>query len=263
MREQAITLQDGALDIDATKDDRFGDKALVRDADYSNFDLESDIKILKGAVDGDLIFRVKEPAIGIDSFKGYVAAINVNGYVELGRTDGKNFTSLSKIDMPVNKDQSYRLKVVADGDHIQVFVDGEKKIDLADNTYSNGQVSVRAVTSNVRFDNFEGEAAGCGVIKCGGERTECSPLASQPFVSERGCCGEEVNPLRSSRTQKAQRRRLACRSWLRRGTNCRHPPFLHGRRNPRKVLRGGARSGAELRFFGTGYSPLKDASGPS
>jgi GH43 family beta-xylosidase len=155
VREQAISLQDGALDIDATKDDRFGDKALVRDADYSNFELESDIKILKGAVDGDLIFRVNEPAIGIDSFKGYVAAINVNGYVELGRSDGKKFTSLSKVDLPVNKDQSYRLKVVADGDHVQVYVDGEKKIDLTDSTYSNGQVGVRAVTSNVRFDNFE------------------------------------------------------------------------------------------------------------
>ncbi len=47
-------------------------------------------------MDGDLIFRVKEPAIGIDSFKGYVAAINVNGYLELGRSDGKIHRSLPK-----------------------------------------------------------------------------------------------------------------------------------------------------------------------
>ncbi len=154
--ENLLTIENGEYSIDAMQDSSFGDKALIRGYEYGNFTLESDIKIINGQIDGDLVFRTREAAVGIDSFKGYIAGLNVNGYLEVGRSDGSIFTSLAKYNMTVDKNKTYHMKVIADGSSIKVFVDDMQnpKISVQDSVYTIGQVGVRAVNSHVHYDNF-------------------------------------------------------------------------------------------------------------
>lgn len=139
-------------------------KSVIGDSHWRDYSVEADINIGAGTGDGALIFRVNNPANGIeynqnnpDAMQGYVAYINKDG-VHLGKQNYNwQYLKGANIDNPLNT--WHHMKVVAIGTNIKVFVDDmdTPKIDYTDNSntaFTQGKVGVRSHYNLTRYDNF-------------------------------------------------------------------------------------------------------------
>lgn len=134
----------------------FGAKNLL-DTNFANFTMEGDVQIdYKNGGDAGLLFRVSEPTIGTDAYKGYYAGLSSNGHVVLGRVNN-GWTELQLVEMDVAIRQLHHLKVVANGDQIQVYVDdmATPKIQVTDGMWQSGMNGVRAYQTDATFDNIK------------------------------------------------------------------------------------------------------------
>ncbi|MBN2785447.1 MAG: family 43 glycosylhydrolase, partial [Pontiellaceae bacterium] len=135
---------------------RSGEKAIVRDLVWDDFVFTSTIKVVKGDRDAGLIFRVTHPAVGFDAMKGYFAGIIPGrNRAILGKMNGKEWTEITSVDLPVESGRDYVLKVVARGDRIQFSVDGKPVIETTDSSYAAGFAGVRVVNVEASFDNID------------------------------------------------------------------------------------------------------------
>lgn len=139
-------------------------KSVIGDSGWKDYTVEADINMGTGTGDGGIIFRVNNPANGIelgqnnpDFMQGYIAYINQEG-VHLGKFN-YNWTYLkgAEIDEPLNTWQ--HLKVVAKGTNIKIFVGDmdTPKIDYTDNSstpLTQGKVGLRSYYNYTKFDNF-------------------------------------------------------------------------------------------------------------
>lgn len=139
-------------------------KSVIGDSKWKDYMIETDINIGAGTGDGGLIFRVNNPANGIELgqnnpyfMQGYVAYINKDG-VHLGKSN-YNWTYLegAEISKPLNKWQ--HMKVAVKGTNIKVFVGDmvNPLIDYTDNSstaFTHGKVGLRSQYNYTKFDNF-------------------------------------------------------------------------------------------------------------
>ena len=157
----SIQIEDGEYSLHANIDKHYGEKALIRDHDWSDFTYEVDVKIMNQysfdgeAFDAGVLFRAHDVGVGKDNFKGYVATLNINGVLVFGKSDGAQWTTLATYDMPVAKNKAYRMRIEASGHNIKIYVDdmATPKIDVNDSTYAVGQLGVRVVDSHAHYDN--------------------------------------------------------------------------------------------------------------
>ncbi len=130
-----------------------GAKSVAIGTNFSNFTYLADVSISGG--DAGLVFRVSNPAVGIDAYNGYYAGLNSSGYVILGKAS-HNWTQLATYNMAIAANTLYRMKVVANGSNIQVFVTdmSTPKINYTDTSFSAGAIGVRTFNSAAKFDNI-------------------------------------------------------------------------------------------------------------
>ena len=120
----------------------------------SDFTLECDVRIAAGGGDAGVIFRASNIGVGYDSMNGYYAGLNESGdSLVLGRMNGA-WTQLAAVPLAVAANVWHRLKVVAVGGDIRVYVTdmNTPKIHVTDGVWSAGAVGVRAHFTNASFD---------------------------------------------------------------------------------------------------------------
>ncbi len=140
-----------------------GGKALL-DTNFADFSYDADVTVTSGGGDAGLVFRVKQPAVGADSYTGYYAGISPAGRVVLGRVNN-NWTQLQATAMTVTVGTTYRMRVTAVGSSLKVYVGdlSTPKIDVTDATFASGAHGVRVFNAAAAFDNTAiGPAAGAG-----------------------------------------------------------------------------------------------------
>lgn len=118
--------------------------------------LEADVRIASGGGDAGVIFRATSIGIGYDAMNGYYAGLNESGDVLiLGRMDG-TWNELAAVPVSVATNTWYRLKVVAMGPDIRVYLGdmSRPKIHVTDGVWSSGAVGVRAHFTDASFDNI-------------------------------------------------------------------------------------------------------------
>ncbi|MFC0270366.1 carbohydrate-binding protein [Metabacillus herbersteinensis] len=139
-------------------------KSVIGDQEWKDYIVEADINAGAGTGDSGLIFRVNNPANGIelgqnnpDFMQGYVAYMNKDG-VHLGKFN-YNWTYLkgAEITDPLNTWQ--HMKVVVNGTNIKVFVGdmNTPKIDYTDSSntaITQGKVGFRSHYNHTEYDNF-------------------------------------------------------------------------------------------------------------
>lgn len=133
-----------------------GFKAVANDTNFQDFTYETDVSISASPnlANAGVIFRVTNPTVGSDNLQGYYAGITLTGRVQLGRLDN-NWTELAnKAAPPIGVDTVYRLKVVAKGPNIEVYVDDTLVVSAVDSTFSEGAIGLRTYKANVTFDNI-------------------------------------------------------------------------------------------------------------
>lgn len=121
----------------------------------SDVTVEADVRIASGPGDAGLIFRASSLGTGGDAMNGYYAGLNQTGdSLVLGRMNGA-WTQLASVPLTLAANTWYRLKVVAVGSDIRVYVGdmSNPRIHATDATFSSGAVGVRAHFTNASFDS--------------------------------------------------------------------------------------------------------------
>jgi hypothetical protein len=139
-------------------------KTTIGDANWSDYSVESDIKLISDSGDGGILFRVNNPAHGkelnqnnTNLVQGYVAYLNKQG-VHLGKLN-YSWTYLTGVPLEVKTGEWKHMKVVAQGTRIQVYVDDMSKpvIDYTDTSgspFTHGKVGMRTFMNETSYDNF-------------------------------------------------------------------------------------------------------------
>ncbi len=144
-------ISDGAYSVNRGT----GYKIVAKDVNVANFAYEADVSIAGGTDNNrnaGFIFRVTEPKNGADMLKGYYAGITRNGRVQVGRFNN-NWTELAAIPYPITEGTKYRLKVITKGSSIDVYVDGNHVVSVADDMFKSGSVGMRTWLTDVTYSN--------------------------------------------------------------------------------------------------------------
>ncbi|KOS21422.1 Arabinoxylan arabinofuranohydrolase [Escovopsis weberi] len=133
-----------------------GGKALLN-TNFSDFIYEADITIphTRDDTNAGLIFRVTEPHVGPDAYRGYYAGIDVSSRgLVIGRADAGGWTWLGGVSVDARPGNKVHLTVKARGDLISVSVD-DVTANVRDRTYASGQNGVRVYNTEAVFDNID------------------------------------------------------------------------------------------------------------
>jgi hypothetical protein len=131
-----------------------GSKIVANDTDFSDFSYEAAVTV-NSEGDAGMVFRVSNPAIGPDAYQGYYVGINsLTGMVQLGKVSGQVWKVISSAQFHTQLNKKYNLKVVAKGDHFDVFIDGASKplLTAKDDEYKSGSIGLRTYKAMATFD---------------------------------------------------------------------------------------------------------------
>lgn len=125
-----------------------GAKSVATNTRFSNFTYNATVTLLNDDTDGGVLFRVSSPAMGVNALQGYYAAIASDGRLILGKMNNA-WESLATIKTDIQKNKPYKLRVVAIGPNITVYLDdmNTPKITVTDHTYTSGAIGLRQYSS--------------------------------------------------------------------------------------------------------------------
>ncbi|MBX3435269.1 MAG: glycoside hydrolase family 127 protein [Pirellulales bacterium] len=129
-----------------------GAKALATNTDFADVALQAIVGV---GTEGDagLVFRVTEPSLGFDDYKGYYAGIDAHhGVVLVGKSD-YSWTPLARGPFNVAADRDYLLKVVVIGSRIELWIDDapEPVLTCRDDSFTHGMAGVRSYANRASF----------------------------------------------------------------------------------------------------------------
>ncbi|MGF7082817.1 family 16 glycoside hydrolase [Mucilaginibacter sp. UYCu711] len=134
-----------------------GSKIVATGTNFTDFIYTADVKVTSPG-DAGLMFRVSDPAIGANAYKGYYVGLNpVKGTLELGKANGKEWKVLASIKYPVKLNENYNVKIEAVGSNFKVFINGSgtPSITAADNEFKAGSIGLRTYNALATLDNLE------------------------------------------------------------------------------------------------------------
>ena len=126
-------------------------KALLDGFEAADLVLEADVR--PDHADAGVVFRASDMRAAANAFRGYFAGVDTTASkAVVGRMDDRRWHRLARLDMNA-RGPWYRLKVVATGPRIEVFVDGEPVLEVEDATYASGAVGLRTWGAATQWDN--------------------------------------------------------------------------------------------------------------
>lgn len=128
-------------------------RAVTQKSDFDNFTLSTNAMkatLGKDAWDGlQVFFRYKD----YDNL--YAAGIRNDNALHLKKKVAGEYFELARVEFDSNRlNHWYNIKVVAQNDHIQVFVDEIMYIDVYDSSFSEGKVGARTDNITANFDDY-------------------------------------------------------------------------------------------------------------
>lgn len=135
-----------------------GPKALADGTAFADLVMEAEVSVSSGSKawgNAGVIFRVSEPGNGADAYKGYYAGLRPgNNRIEVGKANGGSWTLLANPSVNLSYDQTYSLKVSAEGSTIKVYLDGTLVSTVQDSSFASGSVGVRSHCAAATFDDI-------------------------------------------------------------------------------------------------------------
>ena len=153
-----------------------GNKLVINNTESSDVIVEGDITLGDGNTTNDngnlgFVIRGNDFTDGIDGANGYYVGLGINGttsglsgsditkngegFIQVGRMN-QGWTQLAKVPVSVKKGETHRLKIVAVGSRIRVYLDNDAapKADVYDATYSSGSVALRSFATKGSYDEI-------------------------------------------------------------------------------------------------------------
>ncbi len=135
-----------------------GEKFIMRDSVFSDFDMTCRLTFLGGRRDAGVLFRVTAPSVGYDAQRGYFAGmVSSRSSAILGKMDGKEWHHLKEVKVHFDPAREQTLRVRARGSKIEVFAAGSAvpQIVFEDGDYAHGAVGCRSVSSHALFHSLD------------------------------------------------------------------------------------------------------------
>lgn len=139
---------------------RMGSKIVATGTQFKDFTYSADVTV-NASGDAGLMFRVSDPAIGSEAYKGYYLGLNPGtGMIELGKAWEGKWIVIASVKYPVKMNEQYQVRIKAVADEFQVFVNGSEKpvLEAKDATYQQGSIGLRAYGALATMDNIEVKA---------------------------------------------------------------------------------------------------------
>lgn len=152
----SLYVKEGQYHASNTEASHPGTKSVVPATQFSDFIYEADVQLNSDRGDAGLIFRSSRLAFGPDDYDGYYAGINSqNNTVVLGKANGR-WQELSSATMELNDNEWYRIKIVAKGPTIKVFVNNMNLpvIEFDDTSFTSGSIGIRSYNCLASWDNL-------------------------------------------------------------------------------------------------------------
>ena len=128
-------------------------KAVAAEVDLADFVLKAEVRVKSTSGDAGVAFRVNDPGTGTDNYRGYYVGVASNSSLVFGKADAGRWQELDRVDLAFTLGRWYRLKVVASGTSIRVYVDEVLKIDATDASYDRGAIGLRTWRAEADWDN--------------------------------------------------------------------------------------------------------------
>ena len=128
-------------------------KAVATAIDVADFVLEADVRVQSTSGDSGVVFRVSDPGTGTDNYKGYYVGVATNSSLVFGKANEGQWEELDRENLAFTSDLWYRLKVVASGASIRVYVSDVLTIEATDDTYDSGAIGLRTSRAEADWDN--------------------------------------------------------------------------------------------------------------
>jgi hypothetical protein len=139
---------------------RTGSKIIATGTDFADFSYTADVAV-NAVGDAGLMFRVSDPAIGSEAYKGYYLGLNPNsGTIELGKASAGKWIVIKSAKYPVKTNEKYQVTVKAVGDQFQVYINGADQplLEANDAEYKSGHIGLRAYGALATMDNINVKA---------------------------------------------------------------------------------------------------------
>lgn len=152
--------KDGAIHCASNEDKTSGNtgsKVIATATKFSDFIYDADVAV-KSPGDAGLLFRVTDPAIGPQAYKGYYLSLNpLLGTIELGKSRNKQWIVIASAKHEIKINDTYKIKVKAVGNKFEVFINAEDKpiITAADDEFKTGTIGLRAYKALANMDNLK------------------------------------------------------------------------------------------------------------
>lgn len=134
-----------------------GTKVIATATQFKDFVYSADVTV-GAAGDAGLVFRVTDPAIGSEAYKGYYLGLNpMTGVIQLGKSSNNRWVVISSSKYPLKTKDTYKVKIKAVGDKIEVYINADNKpvITATDSEFSTGSIGLRAYNAMTTVDNIE------------------------------------------------------------------------------------------------------------
>ena len=151
--------KDNAIHTALNEDGRSGGgtKVVATSTQFSDFIYTADITV-KSTGDAGLVFRVTDPAIGSEAYKGYYVGLNpATGMVELGKSSNNRWVVIGSSKFPSSLNTKYKVKIRAIGNKIEIFLNDQNNplITATDQEFSKGSIGLRSYNAMTTIDNLE------------------------------------------------------------------------------------------------------------
>ena len=134
-------------------------KGVAPRAVFADFTYDADVTVGdKG--DAGVMFRVSDPTVGTDNYRGYYAGINAeSGQVVLGKSDNK-WTQVGQSARAIDATKTHHIRVEARGNKIRIWVDDmtTPALEATDDSFTSGALGVRSYSNKAAFGNLSARA---------------------------------------------------------------------------------------------------------
>jgi GH43 family beta-xylosidase len=163
---QMMKLQDGRLilgevPLNGANIYRSGEKLVLDGGEWTDFAAYVRMNARQNRGQLGLLFRVQQPAVGYNAQRGYFAGyLPAESKVVLGFSDGFNWREIASAPAQEDLKNDVVLAVRAQGDKIQVSLQGQLLIETNDNTKSSGSIGLRVADTEGAFTALHIEPLG-------------------------------------------------------------------------------------------------------
>ena len=136
-------------------------KSILESMSFSDFIYEVDICVNEATNWGGPVLRVTEPGAGLESYMGYCVNLNVQENAVWLSRHTNNWQHVANWPYDLEFNQTYHLRIVAEGPAITVYLDGEELGSYTDpDPYLEGYVGFRSYGTSLTMDNMSVKALG-------------------------------------------------------------------------------------------------------